>query len=675
MRSVLNRQVAPRDLRRQVERLEGLPLRPATARLILAECGDDSDELEAASGPLDASRLSSIGEFDPGWVLARSRFSAPSSALEVVATHSWWSATSRDGADALIRLLRHGAAVSLAARRLARESGESDAEGVARAGLLHNLGLWAIAAVDPEWLARWLALSEPGARRELEIQDLGTAAGTLGRSLAERWGCDPLVCDAAWLHEVADQGLGEAAADRKRIGWIQQAHGLAERTPWSLSGYDLREGGSHEPRVKLLIAEVQSRCGPQFHDIDVSVREESLTRSNARLRIRVASLASGLEGRDRFLRSMAESDARDAPNMWAERASLAWCGEAGVSAARVVWRGEEEKLAEMDERPPGLRFPLTTKGREHASVLLWSEDAEATGDSISDLSKSAWSAWAGWVADRERQSGRLDKVLQAYRSLSASWEARLGEAKLEAVAEFAAGAGHELNNPLAVIVGRAQLLMVRETDPKVLRSLRAILTQAQRAHRMLRDLMYVARPPEPRPRFCSPDEIIRASVRDAGVDAEEREVRILAEPIEHGLRAWADPDGLRHVTDSLIRNALEATPRGGRVVVSTSGDATCLRLSVQDSGRGITPSEGNHLFDPFYCGRQAGRGLGMGLPRVSRFIRQVGGEIRWHSTPGQGSTFHVRLPLEEPPGPALDESGLGGGGSGPRNGQDQVGLV
>ncbi len=230
-------------------------------------------------------------------------------------------------------------------------------------------------------------------------------------------------------------------------------------------------------------------------------------------------------------------------------------------------------------------------------------------------------------------------------------EKRLSAAKLEALAEFAAGAGHELNNPLAVVVGRAQLLLVREDDPKTVRSLRAILTQAQRAHRILRDLMYVARPPEPRPRFCQPDEIVRSCVRDARLDADDREVRVAADSLDHNLRVWADPDGLRHLAEMLLRNALEATPKGGQIRFSTSGDATSLRWTIHDTGRGIGPEEGSHLLDPFYCGRQAGRGLGMGLPRAARFVLQSGGEIRWYSTPGQGSTFQVRVPLADPPKP------------------------
>ncbi len=96
---------------------------------------------------------------------------------------------------------------------------------------------------------------------------------------------------------------------------------------------------------------------------------------------------------------------------------------------------------------------------------------------------------------------------------------------------------------------------------------------------------------------------------------------------------------------------VEASPRGGQVRFTSRGDATLLRWTVEDGGHGITPEEGEHLFDPFYCGRQAGRGLGMGLPRMARFLGKIGGEVRVHSSPGQGSIFQARVPLTAPPKP------------------------
>jgi signal transduction histidine kinase len=290
-------------------------------------------------------------------------------------------------------------------------------------------------------------------------------------------------------------------------------------------------------------------------------------------------------------------------------------------------------------------------------LQLWSSpDTAPTTDLLQLETLPAWQAWARMLADRSRLKDRLDAVISVYRDRAEGEEPRIRRALLEALAEFAAGAGHELNNPLAVVVGRAQLLMGRETDPRKLRSLRAILTQAQRVHRILRDLMYVARPPEPRPRFCQPDEIMKACLRDLGAESEERGVRLFADSLEHATRVWADPDGLRHVADALMRNALEATPRGGSIRVSSAGDAVALRWRFHDTGRGITAAEGAHLFDPFYCGRSAGRGLGMGLPRAARFVAQAGGEIRWSAHPLEGTRFEVRIPLAPGPRPITSDS-------------------
>jgi signal transduction histidine kinase len=112
---------------------------------------------------------------------------------------------------------------------------------------------------------------------------------------------------------------------------------------------------------------------------------------------------------------------------------------------------------------------------------------------------------------------------------------------------------------------------------------------------------------------------------------------------------WSDPDALAHLAEALIRNAIQATPTGGKIQVRCGRLGDELNWWFGDSGKGIGATEGAHLFDPFYCGREAGRGLGLGLPRAARIAALAGGTIRWSSTPGQGSVFQVHLPLTSPP--------------------------
>ena len=246
-----------------------------------------------------------------------------------MAERPWWPATSAAASEALHRLWRHAVAVGLAAWRLAREANDPEPERVADAGLLHGLGRWAAAAIDPAWLAAWLAEADPRRRREFECRTLGVETTALGRTLAERWGCDPLVAEAAWLHADRDGGLNGCAAEPARLALIQQAYAQAERTPWALSSGEGREPSGADPRIRLLTAEVQVRCGSAFVEPDATPHEERLSRADARLRLESAELRTASAARDRFLGALAGSEPTEDPETWAERAGLAWCGDAG----------------------------------------------------------------------------------------------------------------------------------------------------------------------------------------------------------------------------------------------------------------------------------------------------------------------------------------------------------
>jgi signal transduction histidine kinase len=653
------RPARPIDLRRQIERLDGLPIRPTSARVTLDARPPEPIADDPDTRPLPAHPAT---ELDPGWILGRLREPGPEpiDPLAIVAGRPWWRPTTVAGAEAISRLWRHAVAVSLAARRLAREANDPEPGLVGRAGILHQLGLWAIAAIDPERLAYWMAAPDPERRRELEQLWLGTDVGSLGRTLAARWGCDPLIVDAAWLHADASGDLAACADDPARLELIRQAFARAEKTPWALAGPPTRDPGPLDPRIRLLMAEVQARCCGDFVEADATVREERLSRENAALRLEAARLRGERDGRDRLIAALAESDTTERPEVWAERAGLAWCDAPGVAAARVVWldvtAATEPKPEAMGDIPRQASTVLTLGDptRPSAEVHLWTVDPAPT----SWHGLEAWGAWAELVADNSRLRRKLDEAVAAFRRRVAGEDAQRRTAKLAALAEFAAGAGHEINNPLAVILGRAQLLLTRAEDVETVRSLRAIVTQAQRAHRILRDLMYFARPPETHPRLCSADEVLRGSLRDAQAEADARGIRLVGDqrPPAHA-RVWTDPEPLRHVADILVRNALEATPAGGTVFAVSAGDEQTLRWTIKDSGRGLSAQEAAHMFDPFFCGRQAGRGLGLGLSRAARIAQRAGGEITWQSVPGQGTSFQFRLPLDPPPA-ATPEGGV-----------------
>ncbi|MCH8829059.1 MAG: HAMP domain-containing histidine kinase [Planctomycetes bacterium] len=219
--------------------------------------------------------------------------------------------------------------------------------------------------------------------------------------------------------------------------------------------------------------------------------------------------------------------------------------------------------------------------------------------------------------------------------------------KLESLAEFAAGAGHEINNPLATISGRVQLLLRNETDPEKRRALETIGGQAYRIRDMIGDLMLFARPPAPDPKTLELAGIVR-SVRDQlDRDADSRGCRIEIDA-DPPIPVWADEVQLQIVLSQLIRNSLEALSDGGDVSVScrprSNDGCQVAEIVVSDRGVGLSPTDREHLFDPFYSGRQAGRGLGFGLSKCWRIVSNHGGRIDVDSQSGGMTTFRVTWP-------------------------------
>ncbi|HEX7379882.1 MAG TPA: HAMP domain-containing sensor histidine kinase [Pirellulales bacterium] len=232
---------------------------------------------------------------------------------------------------------------------------------------------------------------------------------------------------------------------------------------------------------------------------------------------------------------------------------------------------------------------------------------------------------------------------------SRAFDERFTAAKLAALAEFAAGAGHEINNPIAVICGRAQLLLEAETSPQRRHELAVINTQAMRVFEMISDMMLFARPPEPKLAACDVAVVARQVVLELQSKAADRQVALRFEGGGGSFVANADATQIAVVVRALCENAMAAAPRGGYVVVGVErgrvdGESGEVLLSVSDNGPGIAPAVREHLFDPFFSGRQAGRGLGMGLAKVGRIVTGHGGGIEVRTGAADGSTLTVSLP-------------------------------
>ena len=238
---------------------------------------------------------------------------------------------------------------------------------------------------------------------------------------------------------------------------------------------------------------------------------------------------------------------------------------------------------------------------------------------------------------------------------------------LSMIAEMAAGAGHELNSPLTVISGRAQMLMRSTKDPDMRRSLEQIYEKAHECARIVTELMDFARPRPPNPRPVDAalllDEVRKAWIEQAGLPPSRLVLEI--EPAESPLVMSVDPEQMRLVLDEIMRNAVEAVAEnaGTITLVCREGAGEALErvvrrselhpperpgrwveIVVRDTGCGMTPAVAQRIFDPFFSHRRAGRGRGLGLARAHRTIEAHGGRAWVITREGEGTAFHILLP-------------------------------
>jgi signal transduction histidine kinase len=212
-------------------------------------------------------------------------------------------------------------------------------------------------------------------------------------------------------------------------------------------------------------------------------------------------------------------------------------------------------------------------------------------------------------------------------------------AHMEALAEFAAGAGHEINNPLATIIGRAQQLLRDETNPQRRQMLQSIGAQAYRIRDMIGDTMLFGRPPKPERQNVQLAAAVEQVVSRLGQDC------VVDVTVPTDLTLNADPAQLAIVLSELLRNSRQALqPDGGTIQLRAEGHEGLVLIEIEDHGVGFSEAERIHAFDPFFSGRQAGRGLGFGLPKCWQILRQHGGRIEIESEPGSPTIVRTYWP-------------------------------
>ena len=245
------------------------------------------------------------------------------------------------------------------------------------------------------------------------------------------------------------------------------------------------------------------------------------------------------------------------------------------------------------------------------------------------------------------------KASEAERKRLEEREKRLQEelylsSRLASIGELAAGVVHELNNPLTGIVGFSQLLLRRSTDQTVSRDLERIHNEAQRAVKVVQNLLAFARRRETKKQYSDINEILGRALELRAYELRTSNIELVVELAPDLPKIMADFGQIQEVFLNIILNAEQAvteTNRGGKLSVKTRKIRDYIEVCFTDDGPGIAAKHLGKVFDPFFTTRGEKGGTGLGLSVCHGIVREHGGRIYDKSKPGKGATFIVELPV------------------------------
>jgi two-component system NtrC family sensor kinase len=242
--------------------------------------------------------------------------------------------------------------------------------------------------------------------------------------------------------------------------------------------------------------------------------------------------------------------------------------------------------------------------------------------------------------DRRREAERETQLLQSEKQAS--------------VGRLAAGIAHEINNPLTGVLTFTHMLLRRQDlDDQARRDLETISRSTDRVRTIVKGLLDFARQTRIDAAPADVNAVVTDTMALAGNQALVKGVIFCFDPAGDLPTRTLDRNQMQSVLLNLLINAIDATPAGGHITITTglgpspgTGGGRGIAVQVSDTGCGIPPEDLARIFDPFFTTKGVGKGTGLGLSVSLGIVEKHGGTIAVRSSPGQGSTFTVWLPLD-----------------------------
>ncbi len=223
---------------------------------------------------------------------------------------------------------------------------------------------------------------------------------------------------------------------------------------------------------------------------------------------------------------------------------------------------------------------------------------------------------------------------------------------LASIGELVSGVAHELNNPLTTVIGYAQLLQASGTSDEMRADLDIISHEAERCHRIVQNLLNLARQKKVELGPVALDEMIQRTLELKAYGLRADNIRVTLET-EATPPVLGNPYRLQQVLLNLVNNAHDAMAQahgrgmltiGCRVVTGKATQKVCV--SVTDDGPGVPPGVREHIFDPFFTTKQEGKGTGLGLTISRQIVQEMGGQLVLDTTYTGGARFLLELPID-----------------------------
>jgi two-component system NtrC family sensor kinase len=240
--------------------------------------------------------------------------------------------------------------------------------------------------------------------------------------------------------------------------------------------------------------------------------------------------------------------------------------------------------------------------------------------------------------------------------------------KLSALGQLLAGVAHEINNPLAVITGYAELLTNQAgLERKFKDNLQKILHEAERAARIVTNVLSFARPREPKRVAVDINRLVSDVLDIEATALRTGHIELVRRLASHLPRTMADAHQIEQVIINLLNNAISsmAQQKTRKLTVATEENGFAIRIIVGDTGPGISRELQRKIFDPFFTTKPPGKGTGLGLSISNTIMEEHRGRLLVESEVGRGTKFYVELPIvpcepeTDAPPPATEETDAG----------------